>query len=267
MPLRTVNAIRYVQPFREGGSMPALVEADDGRMYVVKMRGAGQGTLALVAEVVAGEIARALGLHVPELVLVHVDPLFGRAERDTEIRDLLRKSTGLNAGLAFLPSSITFDPAAGDPVDSITASRLVWLDAFTLNVDRTSRNANLLSWRPAPSSPMELWLIDHGASLYFHHNWPSAPQKALAPFEAIAEHILLNEANDLAGASAHAHGILKPEILAAILADVPDDWLEGHEPGVTAIQRREQYMEFFTTRLNNATNFEEEVERARSNRL
>src|SRR5665213_1323551 len=173
MPLRTVNATRYITPMREGGSMPALVEADDGRQYVVKLRGAGQGTLALAAELIAGEIGRALGLHVPDSAFVQIDALFGKAERDPEIRDLLRASTGLNVGLKFLPGSTTFDPAAGDSVDTFTASMVVWFDAFILNVDRTSRNANLLLWRLLFWLPQDLWLIDHGASLYFHHNWPS----------------------------------------------------------------------------------------------
>jgi hypothetical protein len=265
MPLRTVHAARYVQPLREGGSMPALVEADDGKMYVVKLRGAGQGVLALVAELISGEIARALGLHVPELVLVQIDPQFGRAERDPEIRDLLRKSTGLNAGLAFLAGSTTFDSAAGDGVDAVTASRVVWLDAFTLNVDRTSRNANLLLWRALLSEPEDLWLIDHGASLYFHHNWPSAEQKAVAAFEQISDHILLRWATEIPAASAHARKVVTPDILSEIVAQIPDDWLDEEAAGVTAAERRAEYLKFFNQRLQHARIFEEEVERARTN--
>lgn len=258
--LRTVNATRYVQPLREGGSLPALVEADDGRMYVVKLRGAGQGTLALAAELIAGEIARALDLNVPELVLVQIDPLFGKAERDSEIRNLLRASTGVNIGLAFLPGSTTFDPSAGDTVDARTASRVVWLDAFTLNVDRTSRNANLLLVGPA----QDLWLIDHGAALYFHHNWPTSQHKALDRFAQIGEHILLLWATEIRTASAHAREKVTPELLAHIVAQIPDDWLEIEGAGSSAAERRSGYLAFFRERFGNASIFEEEVERART---
>ncbi len=258
--LRTVNATRYVQPLREGGSLPALVEADDGRMYVVKLRGAGQGTLTLAAELVAGEIARALGLNVPELVLVQIDPLFGKAERDSEIRNLLKASAGVNIGLAFLGGSTTFDPAAGDTVDARTASRVVWLDAFTLNVDRTSRNANLL----LVGSARDLWLIDHGASLYFHHNWPTAQSKALDRFAQIGEHVLLRWATEIRAASAHARAQINPEFLTQIVAQVPDDWLEIEGAESSAAQRRAEYLAFFRERLANASIFEEEVERART---
>jgi len=264
MPLRSVNAVRYITPLREGGSMPALVEADDGQQYVVKMRGAGQGTLALVAELVVGEIARALGLLVPELVFVHIDPLFGRAERDPEIRDLLRASPGINIGLKFLSGATMFDPAAGDTVDPRTASLAVWLDAFTLNVDRTSRNANLLLCRASGRSGQTVWLIDHGAALYFHHNWPSAEQKALAPFEQITEHILLRWATEMPAASTHAHAVLTAELLANIVAQIPDDWLETEGSEASAEQRRGEYLRFFLRRLEHSSIFEEEVERARA---
>jgi hypothetical protein len=264
MPLRTVDAVRYITPLREGGSMPALVEADDGQQYVVKMRGAGQGTLALVAELIAGEIARALGLFVPELAFVQIDPLFGRAERDPEIRDLLRASIGTNIGLKFLSGATMFDPVAGDAVDAHTASMAVWFDAFVLNVDRTSRNANLLLCRAPRRQEQTLWLIDHGAALYFHHNWPSAEQKALAPFEQIGEHILLRWATEIPAASANARAALTPEFLAEIVAQIPDDWLEVQGAEASAAQRRADYLKFFSQRLEHSTIFEEEVQRARA---
>ena len=245
--------------------MPALVEASDGRQYVVKLRGAGQGTLALVAELLSGEIARALGLHMPELVLVDLDPLFGRAERDPEIRDLMRASTGTNVGLAFLGGATTFDPAADDAVDALTASLVVWLDAFTLNVDRTSRNANLLLWRSSVEVPQELWLIDHGASLFFHHNWPSAERKAGAAFEQIKEHILLRWASEMGRAGAVARERITAELLSEIVGQVPGDWLESED--ATAAERRAGYLEFFRSRMEQAGIFEEEVERARTNSL
>ena len=215
MSFRSVNGTRYVAPLREGGSLPAIVEADDGRMYVVKFRGAGQGALALVAEVISGEIARLLGLCVPEIVFVQIDPAFGRNEPDTEIRDLLKASVGLNVGLEYLPGATTFDPAAGDEASLLTASLCVWFDAFVLNVDRTARNANLLL------SEEKLWLIDHGASLYFHHNWPTADPGR--PFDA-REHVLRDQATRLA----EAHAELAPRITEALLKEVtalvPGEW-------------------------------------------
>ncbi len=263
MELRKVKAVRYVTPMREGGSMPALVEADDGKQYVVKLRGAGQGTLALAAEVIVGEIARVLGLKVPELALVEIDPLFGRAERDPEIRDLLRASTGTNVGLKFLGGSTMFDPAAGDEVDPAQASLIVWLDAFALNVDRTSRNANLLLWSLLFWLPKDLWLIDHGAALYFHHNWPSMPGKIQSKAEHIKDHILLRWATEIPQAGIHARSRLTNRILTEIAGLVPDDWLEAEKDGPRAAQRRAEYVEFFENRLKHATIFEEEIDRAR----
>jgi hypothetical protein len=260
MALRTVNAVRYITPLREGGSLPALVEADDGQQYVVKLRGAGQGTLALAAEVIAGEIARSLGLNMPELVFMQQDQDFGRQERDPEIRDLLRASVGTNLGMAFLTGATTFDPAAGDNVDASLASLIVWLDAYALNVDRTSRNANMLLWHD------DLWLIDHGAALYFHHNWPSAPAKALAKFEPIADHILLPLASDITSASKHAHSKLTDSELKRISELVPDDWLSENDPAL-AMRHRNTYLRFLTERLANSSVFEQEVLHARSLRV
>jgi hypothetical protein len=257
MSLRQVQAVRYVAPLREGGSLPGLIEADDGALYVVKMRGAGQGPLALVAEVITGEIARALGLRVPDLVLMQFDPLFGRQERDPEIRDLLRASVGTNMGLAFLEGSTTFDPAAGDTCDAATASLIVWLDAFVLNVDRTSRNPNLLRWMK------ETWLIDHGASLYFHHNWPTATNKATAPFEAIAEHVLLRCTSDMEGAARLARERLSAAEIERILNLVPAEWLLNEEL-VGPEERRARYRDFLVRRLAESSIFEQEVRRARA---
>src|ERR1700744_3079913 len=185
---RTVAATRYVTPLREGGSLPAIVEADDCGLYVLKFRGAGQGPLALVAELVAGEIGRALGLMVPEIVLMEVDPVLGRNEPDQEIRELILASAGLNLALDYLPGSVMFDPAARPVVDPTIASRAVWFDAFVTNVDRTARNPNLLWWHKT------LYFIDHGASLYFHHDWHDLERKALTPFAPIRSHVLLPKA-------------------------------------------------------------------------
>jgi len=260
MPLRTTSAVRYVNPLREGGSMPGLIEAADGNLYVVKMRGAGQGPLVLVSEVIAGEIARTLGLNVPTLAIIDLEPSFGRQERDQEIRDLLRASTGANLGLEFLSGSTTFDPAAGDTESSATASLIVWLDAFVLNVDRTTRNPNLLRHRHST------WLIDHGAALYFHHDWPSADQKIASPFAMIRDHVLLPWADDIAGASKLAHQKITEAELKRIVDLVPSDWLTLHndEP---AEHWRERYVRFLTQRLENSLPFEEEVRRARPGSL
>jgi hypothetical protein len=256
MPLRTVNATRYVLALREGGSLPAIVEADDLGMYVVKFRGAGQGALALVAELVAGEIGRALGLSVPEIVLIEIDGILGRNDPDAEIRHLLKASVGLNLALDYLPGSTMFDPAARDVVPHDVASMGVWFDAFVQNVDRTPRNANLLCWH------REVRFIDHGAALYFHHNWETMAEKATSPFVQIREHILLPWADDVAGASRVAHERLTAEVLRGILALVPDEWLEVDS--LTADERRAAYVDFFVRRLEASAIFEEEVTRARS---
>lgn len=255
--LRTVHAIRYICSLREGGSLPALVEADDGRQYVVKLRGAGQGALSLVAEVITGELARRLELPVPEIVYVHLDEAFGRQEPDPEIQDLFKGSRGLNVGLAFLAGATLFDPASGDQAEASLASRTVWLDAFTLNIDRTPRNANLLVCK------QQIWLIDHGASLYFHHHWPAAEQKIQSPFHAIADHVLLPWATDVVGASRLAHQRLDREVFGEILDDVPAAWLLRSDETGGADARREAYLRFFLDRLSAAASFEQEIERAR----
>src|SRR5437867_6333022 len=204
--LRTIRATRYVTPLREGGSLPAIIEADDLGLYVLKFRGAGQGPLALVAEIIAGELGRRLGLNVPELVLMEVDAALGRNEPDEEIRDLLRASVGLNLAMDFLPGSVMFDPAAGDFAAPDLASAAVWFDAFVTNVDRTARNPNLLCWHKS------LYLIDHGAALYFHHNWTTIEQMVASPFPAIRHHVLLPWASEIEVAGARAHDRLSEAV-------------------------------------------------------
>ncbi len=257
--LRTVHATRYVTPLREGGSLPAIVEADDLGLYVLKFRGAGQGPLALLAELVAGEIGRALGLKVPELVLVEVDPALGRNEPDAEIRGLLNASAGLNLALDYLPGSIMFDPAARDTADPRTASQAVWFDAFVTNVDRTAANPNLLYWHKT------LYFIDHGAALYFHHDWRNLEQMAESRFPAIRQHVLLPWAEAIEDAAAGALDRLNPSVFTAILAAVPDAWLLP-EPGIPTPQaKRAAYVEYFTRRLAASPLFVQEAVRARAN--
>ncbi|HEY1808158.1 MAG TPA: HipA family kinase [Acidobacteriaceae bacterium] len=259
--LRTIQTTRYVLPLREGGSLPAIVEADDFGLYVVKFRGAGQGILALIAELIAGEIARALGLRVPELVFAQIDPALGRNEPDAEIRHLLKASPGLNLALDYLPGSTMFDPAARDTAPAGEASLLVWFDAFVLNPDRTPRNANLLVWH------RNLYPIDHGAALFFHHNWPATPgileQKAASPFPEIAHHILLPWATEIESAAALAHQRLTPDILAAIVELVPEEWLAAVPDAPDPAQRRAGYLDFLTRRLAASSTFEQEALRAR----
>ena len=237
--------------------MPGLIEASDANMYVVKMRGAGQGPLVLAAELIVGELARTLGLKMPEIALIELEPSFGRQERDAEIRDLLRASTGLNLGLQFLSGSTTFDPAAGDAESSETASMIVWLDAYALNVDRTTRNANLLRYRS------ETWLIDNGAALYFHYDWGTADTKVMSPFPLIRDHVLLPWADDIAGASRLAHAKISEAKLECIVGLVPADWLTWNND-VPAEVWRERYVRILKKRLANSAVFEEEVLRARS---
>src|SRR5579875_3213779 len=241
--LRTVQATRYVLPLREGGSLPAIVEADDLGLYVVKFRGAGQGILALIAELIAGEIGRVLGLRVPELVFANIDPALGRNEPDYEIRHLLKSSPGLNLALDYLPGSTMFDPAARDTAPPDDASLLVWFDAYVLNVDRTPRNANLLVWH------RRLYPIDHGAALFFHHNWPSREEKIASPFAEVAQHILLPWAGEIPRAADLARQRLTPEILTGIVGLVPEDWLLAVPDGVPPAERRAGYLEFLLGRL------------------
>ena len=258
MPLRTVLATRYVTPLREGGSLPAIAEADDDGMYVVKFHGAAQGPRALVAELVAGEIGRALALPVPEIVFVTLDPEFGRAEPHQEIQELLERSVGLNLGLDYLPGSLTFDPVLRPPPDPDLAARIVWFDALITNVDRTVRNTNMLRWHG------QLWLIDHGAALYFHHTWHDTAAQARSPFARISDHVLLPFAGPIATADAELRPRLTDDVLASIIARVPDQWL-GIEPRfASSEEHRAAYIDYFRQRLAHADRFVEEADRARA---
>jgi hypothetical protein len=253
--MRTVAATRYVTPLREGGSLPAVIEADDDGMYVMKFRGAGQGAKALVAELVAGEFARLLGLPIPEIVLVELDPEMARTEPDPEIQHLIRASEGLNLALDYLPGAVNFDPLVDRP-DAALASRIVWFDAFTSNVDRTPRNTNLLMWH------RRLNLIDHGAALYFHHDWANAAKAAGAPFAHIANHVLLPLATQLHDADSALSARIGEDDIARIVALVPDAWL-GDEPAFAdAAQHRRAYVDYFCQRLAQRGAFVEEAIRA-----
>ncbi|WP_027081131.1 HipA family kinase [Luteimonas mephitis] len=253
--MRTVAATRYVTPLREGGSLPAVVEADDDGMYVMKFRGAGQGAKALVAEVIAGELARLLGLPIPEIVLLDLDPDLARTEPDPEIQDLIRASGGLNVGLDYLPGAINFDPLVEQP-DALLASSIVWFDAFTSNVDRTARNTNLLMWH------RKLHLIDHGAALYFHHDWASAAQAAASPFTHIAQHVLLPLASRLREADAALSTRIGDDDIERIVALVPDAWLAGEPAFADAGAHRRAYVEHFCARLRQREAFLGEALRA-----
>jgi hypothetical protein len=257
LSLRAVTAIRYVTPLREGGSMPALVEGDDGKLYVTKLRGAGQGTRALVAEIVVGEFARALDLPVPELVLMELAAPLGRAEPDPEVRDLLLGSVGSNAALAHLPSALGFDGATRPEIQGALASLVVALDAFTMNVDRTPRNPNLL-W-----SGGKLWLIDHGAALYWHHDWNGGTQGADRPFVLIRDHVLLPWADGLPAAGATLRERLDDATLARVLDLVPDDWFVASPELPTPRAHRAAYLAYFQARRASTDLFIEEAARAR----
>lgn len=254
--LRKVSLTRYVTPLREGGSMPAIAEADDGFMYVVKFRGAGQGVKALIAELIGGEIARTLQLRVPELVMVNLDAAFGRSEPDEEIQHLLKASNGLNIGLHYLSGAITFDPIVTQ-VDPMLASQIVWLDAFLVNVDRTPRNTNMLWWYK------QLWLIDHGASLYFHHSWQNWEEHALRPFTMIKDHVLLPLAENLEEVDVRFKEILTEEIIRSIVSLVPEEWLGVDAPFESNLQHREAYIKYLCIRLANSSSFINEANNAR----
>ncbi len=255
MPMRTLHATRYVTPLREGGSLPAIIEADDDGLYVLKFRGAGQGPKALIAELVAGEIARAAGLPVPEIVFIDLDIELARTEPDPEIQELIRASGGLNLALDYLPGSITFDPLADQP-DATLASRIVWFDAFVTNLDRTPRNANMLQWHRG------LWLIDHGAALYFHHSWDDFMARAQSPFALIKDHVLLPFASQLREADAQLSTTLTPERIAEIVAMVPDGWLVDTPLFSGPAAQRRAYVDYFVCRLQAPRAFLEEALRA-----
>ncbi|MVN21737.1 HipA family kinase [Mucilaginibacter arboris] len=254
--LRTVNVTRYVTPLREGGSLPAIAEADDGFLYVLKFRGAGQGVKALIAELIGGEIARLLGFKVPELVFANLDEAFGRTEPDEEIQDLLKFSVGLNLALHYLSGAITFDPLV-TTVDPKLASQIVWLDCLLTNMDRTARNTNMLIWH------RDLWLIDHGASLYFHHSWQNWEEQALRPFVLIKDHVLLPQASELEAVDAQFRAILTPERIQSVVDLIPDEWLTVNTEELAA-ERRQVYARFLELRVANSAIFVKEAQHARS---
>ena len=259
--LRTVSATRYVTPLREGGSLPAIVEADDDGLYVLKFRGAGQGPKVLVAELICGELGRALGLPVPELVFVDLDPALGRNEPDFEIQDLVAASGGLNLALDFLPGSLGLDPLSITSVDPVLASAIVWFDAFITNVDRTPRNTNMLWWH------RNLWLIDHGAALYVHHTWTDYLARARSPFTPIRDHVLLPIADRLRAADDELASRVTADLLAPIVGAVPDAWIEGESAFPDLTTHRAAYLEYLLTRISAPRAFVEEAIHARAQRI
>jgi hypothetical protein len=259
--IRTVAATRYVTPLREGGSLPAIVEADDDGLYVLKFRGAGQGPKVLIAELLCGEIGRALGLPIPELVFVEVDPALGQNEPDGEIQELVGASAGLNLALDYLPGSLAFDPLAVPAIEPALASAIVWFDAYIMNVDRTPRNPNLLLWH------RKLWLIDHGAALYIQHTWADYRARARTPFAAIKDHILLPAAQDIAAADAALAPRVTPGLIEALVAAIPDTWL-GNEPAFSDLAtHRAAYVDYLLGRLEAPRAFVEEAINARTRSL
>jgi hypothetical protein len=255
--VRTIAATRYVTPLHEGGSLPAIVEADDDGMYVLKFRGAGQGPRALIAELIGGEMARALGLPVPEIVLMELDADLARTEPDPEIQDLIKKSAGLNVALDYLPGAVMFDPVAGKPAPGL-ASDIVWFDAYVTNVDRTARNANMLMWH------RQLTLIDHGAALYFHHSWDNYLERSLDAFHRVKDHILLPYADALRESDARLGARLDRELITDIVAMIPDAWLSGASPFHSREEWRAAYIQYLVRRLSGPHLFLEEAIRARS---
>jgi hypothetical protein len=256
--IRQVTATRYVTPLREGGSLPALVEADDDGLYVAKFRGAGHGEKALVAEIIAGEIGRALGLLVPEIVLVDFDARLAAAEPDQEIRELLQRSSGVNVGLDFLPGSLGFDPAASFKPPADLCAAVVWFDAFVTNVDRDARNTNMLVWH------RRLWLIDHGSALYIHHTWKDPGAHAGKPMAAIKSHVLLPLAGSILDADDRLAPLLTTELFGSIIALVPDDWLAPQDGLPDPAAHRAAYLDYLTRRLAVHRRIAEEAERART---
>ncbi|HJW94168.1 MAG TPA: HipA family kinase [Thermoanaerobaculia bacterium] len=261
--MRTITATEYVTPLREGGSLPAIVAGDDDGTYVLKFRGAGQGTRALIAELVSGELARLLRLPVPEIVFAELDPRMAKTEPDPEIQELLQKSAGLNLALDYLPGSITFDPIVALPIanEPRLASKIVWFDAFVTNVDRTAKNTNLLVWH------RRLWMIDHGASLIFHHQWESALSRSRKPFAQIADHVLLRWASELAEADAELAPMLTEEAIAGVIELIPDEWLHDEPQFPTVAQYRAAYREHLLERLQPPRLWMEDAVRARTLRV
>ncbi|MFT4804058.1 MAG: hypothetical protein ACJAZK_000410 [Psychroserpens sp.] len=254
--IRTVNVVQYINPLREGGSLPAIVKADDGFLYVLKFRGAGQGKKALIAELLGGELARALGLKIPELVFMNLDDSFSKTEPDEEIQDLLKFSVGLNLGLHFLSNAITFDPLAYT-VDPLTASKVVLLDSIISNIDRTAKNTNLLHWNK------ELWIIDNGASFYFHHNWDTWENHLTRSFPLIKDHVLLKSASHLKEASQEITDLLSQVIIEDIISKIPEDWLLEEYNPLSPNEIRAAYAAYLNAKLNNIDTLVKEAEDAR----
>ncbi len=241
--IRTVDVVQYLKPLREGGSLPGIVQADDDFLYVLKFRGAGQGKKALIAELIGGLLAQAMGLKVPELVFMNLDDSFSKMEPDEEIQDLLKFSVGLNLGLHFLSRAITYDPLVSI-ADSLSASKVVLLDSMIKNIDRTAKNTNLLNWNK------ELWLIDHGASLYFHHNWATWKGHLTRTFPRIKDHVLLERAADLEEAAKEIKGLVNEETIRNIVSWIPEDWLVEESNPLSPDEIRAAYIEFLSTKLN-----------------
>ncbi len=258
---RTVTATRYVAPLREGGSLPAIIEADDDGLYVLKFRGAGQGPKVLIAELICGEIGRALGLPIPEVVFVELDPVLGRNEPDEEIQALVTASAGINLALDYLPGALAFDPLTVSAVDRTLASEVVWFDAYITNVDRTPNNVNLLLWH------RQLWLIDHGAALYFQHTWTDHVTRATSRFPAIKHHVLLPAATEIARADERLATRITPDLIEQVVGAIPDDWL-GDEPTFTDTGAyRDAYVKYLLKRLAAPRGFVEEAIHAHAQRL
>lgn len=255
LSLRTVTVMRYILPLREGGSLPALAEADDDFKYVVKFRGAGHGVKMLISELLGSVIAKTLGLKIPELVFIHLDVDFGRTEADEEIQDLLKFSEGLNLGLHYLSGALAYEP--GMKTDPLLASKIVWLDAFITNIDRTFKNTNLLLWN------RELWLIDHGASFYFHHSWQNFDAAAKTPFKYVKDHVLLGQATQLQEADAFAQAVLNEDLFRKAVNLIPEDWLNWEDADESPEEIREVYFNFLNTRLKHAELFVKEAQDAR----
>lgn len=251
--IRTVTATRYIHPLREGGSVPAVVEADDGELYVMKFMGAAQGPKALIAELVAGEIARRLGLRLPEIVLIELDPVLGRSEPHPEIRDLIQASAGLNLALRYLPSAFAYSPLLKPPISAELASAIVWFDAYVTNVDRTPRNVNMLLWQD------EVWLIDHGAALYFHHDWSDYLERSRSPFAFIRQHVLLPRARQVQEVDKQLRPLLTEQSLQRIVAAIPDHWLGNEAQFADPAAHRAAYVAYLTARLAAADNFVQEA--------
>ncbi len=254
--IRSVNVTRYLTPLREGGSLPGIIEADDEFKYVLKFRGAGQGTKALIADLLGGEIARELGMRVPEMVFANLDEAFGRTEPDEEIQDLFKFSVGKNLAVHFLSGALTFDPVIHE-IDPVLASGIVWLDALLMNIDRTARNTNMLMWN------RQLWLIDHGAALYFHHSWDTWDPAVIKPFPMIKDHVLIKEATNLENVDRRFVSILTDDFLDHLIALIPDEWLGEEGRFETKVAHRAAYSTFLKLRVRNSELFLKEAINAR----